>query len=227
MTTKKTSAKKGKGSANALTVSETPVEIAPADNAEPTTEFYVRAIHAVCCRGGIAVGKLLIDAKDKLPHGEFTEMVDCDLPFGPRTAERLMVVARNEVLSNPTYSSVLPGTWTVLHELALVDEELDAPGTLEAWVKQGFIHRGIKGREVEKLVEHERALKDEAGKREAEDRPKPHVDYVEYLKSLETDEEVLNALNRLCEDVNDFFSRELSVKWAEEEQAETGSKAIN
>src|SRR5262245_48313886 len=104
---------------------------------EPTRERYAEAIASVCRRAGLAAGLLLIDAKEKLPHGDFEAMIESDLPFGPRTAERLMVVARNEVLSNPTHASLLPGTWTVLHELALVDKKLDAPGTLQGWMETG------------------------------------------------------------------------------------------
>src|SRR5262249_15165538 len=114
----------------------------------PTRERYAAAITSVCRLGGLAAGRLLIDAKEKLPHGTFEAMIESDLPFGPRTAERLMVVARNDVLSNPTHASLLPGTWTVLHELALVDEKLDAPGTLEEWIETGVVHPKIKRGEV-------------------------------------------------------------------------------
>src|SRR5262245_30084031 len=87
---------------------------------EPTRERYAEAIISVCRKGALTIGMLLIDAKAKLKHGDFEGMIEDDLPFGPRTAERLMLVARNEVLSNPTRASLLPGAWTVLHELALV-----------------------------------------------------------------------------------------------------------
>jgi hypothetical protein len=38
----------------------------------------------------IQTGKLLIEAKAKWKHGEFVAMLRSDLPFGPRTAQRLM-----------------------------------------------------------------------------------------------------------------------------------------
>jgi hypothetical protein len=44
-------------------------------------------------------------------------MVADDLPFGDRTAQRLMEIARNPVLSNPTYRSLLPPSWRTLAEL--------------------------------------------------------------------------------------------------------------
>lgn len=63
-------------------------------------------------------GHLLSDAKASLLHGEFGAMIKRDLPFGPRTARRLMAIAGNPVLSNRTHVSVLPSSWGTLAELA-------------------------------------------------------------------------------------------------------------
>src|SRR5262245_1010641 len=54
---------------------------------EPTRERYAEAITSVCRQGGLAAGIILIDAKEKLKHGDFEGMIEKDLPFGPRTAE--------------------------------------------------------------------------------------------------------------------------------------------
>ena len=195
---------------------------------EPTREGYAKAIHTTCRRNAVMVGQLLIAAKDRLKHGEFEAMIEEDLPFGRRTAERLMVVARNEVLSNATHASLLPGTWTVLHELALVDKQLEA-GTLEAWVKRGIIHPGIKREEVERPVEHELELKAEGEGRDAEGGDAAHDDYVEYLCALKSKDEVFNALRRLCVVINRVFAFRLSVERTDEraEEPETGGATIN
>lgn len=50
----------------------------------------------------LALGNALIEAKQKLPHGEFTAMLESDLPFGPRTARRMMRIATSERLPNRT-----------------------------------------------------------------------------------------------------------------------------
>src|SRR5262249_19472291 len=115
---------------------------------EPTRERYVEAITSACRKAGLVTGMILLDAKETLKHGDFEAMIESGLPFGPRTAERLMVVARNEVLSNPTHASLLPGSWTVLHELALVDKALEAPGTLQGWIETGVVHPKLKRDEV-------------------------------------------------------------------------------
>ena len=49
--------------------------------------------------------------KANLAHGEFTAMIDSDLPFSPRTAQRLMAVAQHAVIANPTHGSPLPASW--------------------------------------------------------------------------------------------------------------------
>ncbi len=50
----------------------------------------------------IDVGKLLLGAKAALDHGEFVPMIENDLPFGRRTAHRLMAIAEHSILSNGT-----------------------------------------------------------------------------------------------------------------------------
>jgi hypothetical protein len=41
-------------------------------------------------------------------HGSFELMIQEKLSFGPRTAERLMVVAHNSVLANTAHARLLP-----------------------------------------------------------------------------------------------------------------------
>ena len=58
--------------------------------------------------GIIEAGRVLIEAKSELEHGEFINWVVCDLRFGTRghrepdlrRAEMLMFLARNEIISN-------------------------------------------------------------------------------------------------------------------------------
>ena len=58
------------------------------------------------------------------------------LPFGERTAQILMEIAKHRLLSNPKFISVLPASWGTLHKLAdLPDEALEemlADGTITA-----------------------------------------------------------------------------------------------
>jgi hypothetical protein len=77
--------------------------------------------------GIFEAGRLLVTAKEKLAHGEFTKMIQHELPFGERTAQRLMAVARDKRLTNPTHASLLPNSWMTLYELSqLSDADFDA-----------------------------------------------------------------------------------------------------
>jgi hypothetical protein len=68
----------------------------------------------------LEVGRLLLAAKKKLPHGDFTAMVESDLPFSIRTAECLMSIARHPRLAkaNPHTCASLPSSWRALYELS-------------------------------------------------------------------------------------------------------------
>jgi hypothetical protein len=66
----------------------------------------------------IEVGRLLIAAKEELPHGEFGKMLESELPFSGRTAQRLMRIADDPRLTNTTHASLLPTSWSVLYELS-------------------------------------------------------------------------------------------------------------
>jgi len=62
----------------------------------------------------IEIGRYLLEAKDRLGHGEFLPLVEQELPFGARVANKLMVVARalddgifpRDVQLPPSYSTV-------------------------------------------------------------------------------------------------------------------------
>jgi hypothetical protein len=89
----------------------------------------------------VNVGRELIAAKQACEHGEFLRLfkgnesaVSKPVPFGERTAEMLMAIAGNAVLSNPKHASVLPQSWYTLYELTRMDDE-----QLVAGIKAGEI----------------------------------------------------------------------------------------
>jgi len=91
----------------------------------------------------IETGRLLIEAKAELDHGEFQKM---NLPFGPRMAEMLMKVARHPVLSNPNHGSHLPASGRTLAELATLP-----PETVLARIEDGTINAGMQRKDVARL----------------------------------------------------------------------------
>lgn len=77
--------------------------------------------------GVFDAGRLLAEAKEDLPHGDFTRMIERDLPFGPRSAQMLMAIANDERLTNPNHGSLLPANWRTLYELTkLSDDDFEA-----------------------------------------------------------------------------------------------------
>jgi hypothetical protein len=87
--------------------------------------------HAV--EGIIGAGRHLQEAKDELPHGDFGPLLK-QLKMHERTAQRLMAIASNEALANPTHASHLPASWMTLYELSRLPPKL-----LEAKIVAGVI----------------------------------------------------------------------------------------
>lgn len=98
-----------------------------------TAEYWAPRINAEwrkSVEGILNVGRQLIAAKEACEHGEFLRLfkghenaVSEPVPFGERTAERLMSVAMHPVISNPTHASDLPQSWGTLYELTKLDDE--------------------------------------------------------------------------------------------------------
>lgn len=70
----------------------------------------------------IETGRLLIEAKDKLPHGEFQKMINQQLPFGVRAAQILMAIAKHPVIGNAKHVSHLPPCWGTLYALSSIPD---------------------------------------------------------------------------------------------------------
>lgn len=88
-------------------------------------------------------GRLIAEAKAALPHGEFGQMIESELPFGPSTARRLMMIAADPKLANPAHVHVLPPSWGTLYELTKLDEQ-----TFERRMSEGTIRPDMQRRDV-------------------------------------------------------------------------------
>ena len=89
-------------------------------------------------------GRLIVDAKAALPHGEFEDLVEAKLPFSGSTARRLMMIAKDDKLANRAHAHVLPSSWATLYELTKLDTE-----TFERRIKEGTIRPDMQRREVQ------------------------------------------------------------------------------
>jgi len=83
----------------------------------------------------IEVGRLLVAAKAKLPHGEFGRMFhEHMVPFGQATGEQLMAIATHPVISNSDHGQILPPSWRTLYQLTRADHS-----QLRAAIKDGTV----------------------------------------------------------------------------------------
>ena len=95
----------------------------------------------------IETGRLLNEAKRELPHGTFMQMINHRLPFTLGTAERLMVIARNPIISDSAHGPNLPPSWHTLYVLAKLP-----PEDLRAKIESGAIHPKLERKEAELFV---------------------------------------------------------------------------
>jgi hypothetical protein len=76
--------------------------------------------------GIIEAGRILIDGKTRLAHGQFTDWVAVDLKLSNvaavalRKAEMLMLLARHPVIANPCHWHAFPPSPRTLYELSLL-----------------------------------------------------------------------------------------------------------
>lgn len=70
----------------------------------------------------IVTGKLLMEAKNHVEHGEWLPMLE-QIGFHNRKAQRLMEIARDERLLNPSILTLLPDRWTKIHDLHLLEDD--------------------------------------------------------------------------------------------------------
>jgi len=97
--------------------------------------------------GIMKAGAALNFAKEALDHGEFTAMIENDLPFGARTARTLMAIAADAWLSKRKHASVLPASARALYGLTKLPD-----AAKEKALKNGDITPDTTEPDVRRLV---------------------------------------------------------------------------
>lgn len=110
----------------------------------------------------LAIGDVLIEAKKKLPHGDFEAMVREDLRWTPQTARKFMAIGRHPVLSNRAHVRDLPPSWGTLAELARVK----APD-LEKAITEKLVRPDMTREDTRELVYRRKDRERVAAHREA------------------------------------------------------------
>ena len=123
------------------------------DNLDNLTERFQSALKKRV-EGIVEAGRVLIEAKSELKHGQFTDWVVRELRFGARKegsrvsdlrkAEMLMFLARNEVISNPCHWHALPPSIRTLYELT----QILPKQRLLKLIEKGKVHAGTTREEA-------------------------------------------------------------------------------
>jgi hypothetical protein len=117
--------------------------------APETPDDYVEAISSLWSRAQSAfldIGRLLIRAKEILPHGEYASAVEARLPFGARTAYQLREAARWALEMDKRKTillDALPGSYSTIYLLSTLD-----PPTLEQAQKEGLVRPELRRAEL-------------------------------------------------------------------------------
>jgi len=107
----------------------------------------IRAAWQKSVEGILEASTALLKANDELWGADFAEMIEKDLPFTERTAQRLIAIARNPVISDATHVSVFPASWATLYQLTRVRSDV-----LEARIADGTIHSKMTREDAIKLI---------------------------------------------------------------------------
>jgi hypothetical protein len=70
--------------------------------------------------------RLLVAAKEELPHGEWMKLIESELPFKKSTSAALMRIASDERLVNLQHVGILPPHWGTLAELTRLPDDVSA-----------------------------------------------------------------------------------------------------
>jgi Protein of unknown function (DUF3102) len=114
-----------------------------------TAEEYVAEISRLWTRAQKAfleIGKLLIRAKVRLPHGAYTAHVEEQLPFSPRTAHMLRSAAEWALemeRSGKITLDRLPGSYTTIYLLATME-----PVAVEQALADGIVRPDVRRTEI-------------------------------------------------------------------------------
>jgi hypothetical protein len=158
---------------------------APLPNTRPVDVFVegIRSAYTDSIAAVFEMGDLLCSAKQELVAADFNDMIDTKLPFGRRTAERLMKIAAHSGLADDATHVSLPPAWGTLHVLTVLK-----PGIIAKEISAGGIHAEMERKEAQALVDKYNKKK---RKRRSPVRKRP--DLKEANANLRTDLEAKQA----------------------------------
>jgi hypothetical protein len=110
-----------------------------------TREDYRREIENLWRRSQenfIQIGRYLNEAREKLPHGEFEEMIRHDLPFSPSVARQIRAAAEL-VDSGELPADLLPKSYSTVYQLSSL-----TPIERQKAVEEGLVKPDIRREDI-------------------------------------------------------------------------------
>jgi len=110
------------------------------------TSLYVKKVQKQLnktLQGFVEIGNILNQAHTNLNKASFLKMINEDLPFTRRTAQKLMAIANDKRITNPDYMPLLPPHWTSLHQLTYLDDE-----QFEYGIKEKIIYPDAERKDI-------------------------------------------------------------------------------
>jgi len=95
----------------------------------------------------IETGRLLVEAKASIPHGEFGKMIEIQLPFKASAAQQLMAIASDKRLTKAEHVQYLPPSWGTLYQLTKLPDD-----KFEAAINSEDIHPKMERKDVAALL---------------------------------------------------------------------------
>lgn len=90
----------------------------------------------------LVIGRYIMQAKERLPHGEFIAMIESDLPFGRNAAHKMMVVARavdDQLIS----ADLLPPDYTAAYLVVTLDPDERRQAEAEGLIQPTVTRRAL------------------------------------------------------------------------------------
>jgi hypothetical protein len=126
-------------------------EILPPD--DPTTRPQFASRINIACKKSVEaifeVGRLLIEAKEKLSPTEYAEMVETDLPFKKGTADRFIHFAKDTRLTS--HVEMLPPHWGTLEVLTKLSDV-----GFNGMIEDKKLNPGLERSEAAKILREDR-----------------------------------------------------------------------
>jgi hypothetical protein len=90
----------------------------------------------------LLIGRHLVQAKEKLLHGDFITMIERDLPFGRNAAHKMMTVAR-AVDDQVVATELLPPDYTAAYLIVTLNEDERRQARAEGLIQPAVTRRAL------------------------------------------------------------------------------------